>query len=57
MKEDKIMEVDTQVGAHKGLHAALADTRRERNRPNRGEKVDMIKIRSKELPPLTNQSS
>ena len=57
MKEDKIMEIDTQVGAHKGLHAALADTLRERNRLNRGEKVDMIKIRSKELPLLTNQSS
>ena len=56
MKEDKTMEIDTQVGAHKGLHAALVDTLRERNRPNRGEKVDMINIRSKELPPLTNQS-
>ena len=57
MKEDKIMEIDTQVGARKGLHAALVDTLRERNRLNRGEKVDMIKIRSKELPLLTNQSS
>ena len=57
MKEDKIMEIDTQVGAHKGLHAALVDTLRERNRLTRGEKVDMIKIRSKELPLLTNQSS
>ena len=56
MKGDKVMEIDTQVGAHKGLHAALVDTLRERNRPNRGEKVDMINIRSKELPPLTNQS-
>ena len=57
MKEDKIMEIDIQVGAHKGLHAALVDTLRERNRLTRGEKVDMIKIRSKELPLLTNQSS
>ena len=56
MKEDKIMEIDTQVGARKGLHAALVDTLRERNRLNRGEKVDMINIRNKELLPLTNQS-
>ena len=57
MKEDKTMEIDTQVGAHKGLHAALVDTQKEQNKPNRGEKVDMINIRSKELPPLTNLSS
>ena len=56
MKEDKAMEIDTQVGAHKGLHAALVDTLREWNRPNRGEKVDMINIRNKELPPSINQS-
>ena len=56
MKEDKIMEIDTQVEARKGLHAALVGTLRERNRLNRGEKVDMINIRNKELLPLTNQS-